>query len=100
MGAVCAILVGYTLDYALSSLGAWRWMLGLATIPAGILLLGLISLPDTPRWLIWRGQLDDARRVLQRVLEHENVSAELEELQHAIKQPTGGWADLLAPEIR
>ena len=100
LAVTVGILVGNLLDYGLSGLGAWRWMLGLAIVPAGILLLGLIGLPDTPRWLVWRGRFDEAHRALRRVLERDEVSAELEQLQHAIEQPTGGWADLLAPEVR
>jgi major inositol transporter-like SP family MFS transporter len=42
----------------------WRWMLGIATIPAIGLFVGMFFLPDSPRWYAVRGRLDDTKRVL------------------------------------
>ena len=46
----------------LSTGGAWRWVLGLAAVPAGFLLVG-VALPDTPRFLLHDGQTDAASGV-------------------------------------
>lgn len=40
---------------------AWRWMLGLAAVPALLVLIGRQGLPESPRWLLARGRVDDAR---------------------------------------
>ena len=42
----------------------WRWMLGLGGVPSVIQLIGLLFLPESPRWLLSRGEEGRARKVL------------------------------------
>lgn len=49
-------LIRYTGD------SAWKWMFGIAAIPAALVLLGRQTLPDSPRWLAARGRIEDAKR--------------------------------------
>ena len=44
---------------------AWRWMLGLAAVPALVALLARQGLPESPRWLLARGRVDDAREAFR-----------------------------------
>lgn len=60
-------LVAYLTNSALASTGSWRWMLGLGAVPAIVLLVGMLMLPDTPAYLLRRGRDDDALRVLRRM---------------------------------
>lgn len=51
----------------------WRLSLGLAGVPAAILLVGSIVLPETPNSLIERGRLEDGKKVLRKLRGCEDV---------------------------
>ncbi|KAI9109772.1 hypothetical protein K1719_019402 [Acacia pycnantha] len=57
---------------------SWRVMLGVISIPAVLyFLLTVFYLPESPRWLVSRGRVDEASKVLQRLRGTEDVSGEL-----------------------
>lgn len=61
------ILLGYIANYTLSGLPEhinWRLMLGLAALPAIVVALGVLAMPESPRWLVVKGRLSEARQVL------------------------------------
>ncbi|KAF3974576.1 hypothetical protein CMV_002106 [Castanea mollissima] len=61
------ILLGYIANYTLSGLPEhinWRLMLGLAALPAIAVALGVLAMPESPRWLVVKGRLSEARQVL------------------------------------
>jgi MFS transporter, SP family, galactose:H+ symporter len=96
------ILVAYMVDYAFAAIQGWRWMFGLAVVPAAIFGLGMLVLPESPRWLARRGQHSAARATLMRIRGTSEVSSELEEIEriltHAVER--GKLSDILAPSIR
>lgn len=94
------ILVSYLADYLLASGEHWRWMFGLAAIPAVILGLGMLWLPESPRWLVKQGQIGSARQVLGRIRNPDEIESELTIIQSQHQGPQGAWTDLLAPEVR
>ncbi|HLK94768.1 MAG TPA: sugar porter family MFS transporter, partial [Nocardioidaceae bacterium] len=63
-GQFLAFATNAILDAIIDDPHVWRWMLGVATIPAVALFIGLFFLPDSPRWYAVRNRLDDTRRVL------------------------------------
>src|SRR5581483_9476413 len=71
------ILVSYLTDYLFAAGEHWRWMFGVAAVPAVILGAGMLFLPETPRWLVSHGRADLARRTLERVRPPNEVQAEL-----------------------
>jgi SP family galactose:H+ symporter-like MFS transporter len=77
-------------------------MLGLAVIPGLILGIGMLFMPETPRWLIQHGRLIDARAVLTRIRGTSNVCSEFDQIHSAISQSSesGRWSDLWAPAVR
>ena len=74
------ILVSYLVGYALASSSNWRWMLGLGALPGVVLFVGMLPLPESPRWLAGYGRTDEARKVLLMLLGNE--AAADEELSH------------------
>ena len=58
-------LVAFLTNSALADSGSWRWMLGLGAVPAVVLLIGMLLLPDTPAYLLRRNRRDRALKVLR-----------------------------------
>jgi SP family galactose:H+ symporter-like MFS transporter len=95
------IVVAYLVDYAFSASHGWRIMFGLAALPAIGLIIGMWWLPDSPRWLISRSRVDEARNVLKRARTTADVDQEIKDIQHGMaQQGTGGLAGLLQPSLR
>jgi SP family galactose:H+ symporter-like MFS transporter len=94
------IVVSYLVDYALSGIQGWRYMLGLAAVPAIILGIGMLPLPDTPRWLVKHDETAKARAVLKRIRGEANVEDELEEIQTSLKKQSSGRAELFNPLVK
>jgi sugar porter (SP) family MFS transporter len=75
-------------------------MLGLGVIPGATLGLGMIYLPESPRWLAKRGRLEHSLAVLQRIRMND-AEAELEEILQSSKvEMPGRWRELLGPAVR
>ncbi len=62
---------------------AWRWMLGLEIVPATLFFLMLFTVPDTPRWLMLKGRVEQANDVVQRLLPPDEAAAELDVIEHS-----------------
>lgn len=90
------ILVAFLSDTAFSYHGAWRWMLGVIAIPGALFLLGVLGLPDSPRWLMMRGRRDEAYDVLRRLRgDEDTVAREAADIEEQLKTPQRSW-DLFA----
>jgi SP family galactose:H+ symporter-like MFS transporter len=94
------IVISYLIDYALSGGQAWRWMLGLAAIPAAMLGVGMFFMPPSPRWLLSHEQATRAMNVLQRIRARDDVTSEVKSIETSLKRQTGDWSELLKPGIR
>ncbi|CCG86048.1 sugar porter family MFS transporter [Erwinia piriflorinigrans] len=87
------ILGAYLSDTAFSYTGEWRWMLGVITIPALLLLVGVFFLPNSPRWLAAKGDFRSAQRVLDRLRDtSEQAKRELDEIRESLKIKQSGWS--------
>lgn len=93
VAAVVGIILGYLGALALSGLGEainWRIMLGLAAVPAVLLIPALLRLPETARWLVLKGRIAEARVSLVRTDPDADIDAELSDIQQAISSEKGG----------
>jgi MFS transporter, SP family, arabinose:H+ symporter len=84
---VLGILLAYLSNYVigLEQFGAseWRWDLGVTAIPAALFFVLLFTIPRSPRWLVKKGRLAEARSVLQ-LTGDENFEHNLEEIVQSI----------------
>ena len=94
------IVIAYCIDYAFAPSQAWRWMFALALIPAAAFGIGLIFIPNSPRWLVGRRRVDEARAVLKRIRGPEQVEGELGEIRHSVAQQKGHWSELFSQNLR
>uniref|UniRef100_UPI00403F33B1 sugar porter family MFS transporter n=1 Tax=Lentilactobacillus hilgardii TaxID=1588 RepID=UPI00403F33B1 len=85
------------LHHNLLGIRDWRWMLGSALIPAAILFIGSLVLPESPRYLVEKGNIDEARNVLHELRKNtnEDPDKELTAIQKIANQPKGGWKELV-----
>ncbi|MFB5745400.1 sugar porter family MFS transporter [Cedecea sp. S5-13] len=87
------ILGAYLSDTAFSYTESWRWMLGVITLPALLLLVGVFFLPDSPRWFAAKRRFHDAERVLLRLRDTSaEAKRELEEIRESLKVKQSGWS--------
>lgn len=89
------ILVANFINYGTEKIHPWGWRLslGLATVPATLMFVGGLFLPETPNSLVEQGRLEEGRQVLEKVRGTKNVDAEFDDLidasnaARAIKHP-------------
>jgi MFS transporter, SP family, arabinose:H+ symporter len=84
---ISGILMAFVSNFLLRDAGSepWRWMLGVAAIPAMIYFSLLFIVPESPRFLIRIGQTVKARTILERI-EVSSVDEEIEEIKLSVDQ--------------
>ncbi|KAK4391707.1 Sugar transport protein 14 [Sesamum angolense] len=89
------ILIANFVNYGVERIHPWGWRLslGLAAVPATLMFVGGLFLPETPNSLVEQGRLEEGRRVLEKVRGTTKVEAEFQDLidasnaAKAIKHP-------------
>ena len=99
VGIVIATIVGASESIP------WRWSIGVAAVPAAIMLGLLLRLPESPRWLVKVDDRDKARNVLEKVRpDGYDVEGELDEMADLTRREqtakTRGWSGLRAKWVR
>lgn len=78
----------------------WRLMLASAAIPAMLLIICMLLVPETPRFLVLKDRSADALKLLKRLTDEQTANATLEEIQGTLVRHTRpllsfGWTVLL-----
>src|SRR6056297_1064570 len=65
---------------------AWQWMFWVEIIPAGIFFLGLLFIPESPRYLVAAGKLDEAKAVLTSLTNSVTASEKIKDIQSTLEE--------------
>jgi SP family galactose:H+ symporter-like MFS transporter len=88
------IMLSYIIDYIFAYHGQWRYMLGCGFIPALILFFCVLSLPESPRWLVTKGRVEKAKIILREI--HGNsADAEFKQISDTVSQKAMSFTALL-----
>lgn len=85
-----AITAGILFSYLINAVFAhavynWRWMLFAGVVPGLILLIGMLFLNDTPRWLVSKGRYDEAKKVFNKIEPDMDAEKEIEAIKLTLK---------------
>lgn len=95
------ILLSYLIDYYFAQAGNWRMMLAMGVVPASCLFLGMLFLPDSPRWMIAKAKFNKALHILRRIRHSEvHVQMEFQAIQESVKQSQDNWRALFSKALR
>ncbi|EPX1993307.1 sugar porter family MFS transporter, partial [Enterobacter hormaechei] len=87
------IVLAFLSDTYFSYSGNWRAMLGVLALPAVLLIVLVIFLPNSPRWLAQKGRHVEAEEVLRMLRDtSEKAREELNEIRESLKLKQGGWS--------
>jgi SP family arabinose:H+ symporter-like MFS transporter len=102
LAIVVGILVAYVVSWGLADLGdtSWRWMLGVAALPAIVFFCGLLAIPESPRWLISHDEREKGSKVLARIFGPEEADAQVALVEEAASTEEGSWHEVFAKPMR
>ncbi|MGU0044157.1 MFS transporter [Escherichia coli] len=85
------IVLAFLSDTAFSYSGNWRAMLGVLALPAVLLIILVVFLPNSPRWLAEKGRHIEAK-IAYAARYVGKAREELNEIRESLKLKQGGWA--------
>jgi SP family galactose:H+ symporter-like MFS transporter len=78
------VFLSFAVGYLLSTAAAWRWMIGLGVVPAMLLGCASVMLPESPRWLVVRGQKQKALEIFSRIHGALQASLQIAEIEKVL----------------
>jgi len=80
--------LAFALEYNLIE-NIWRWMLGVEVIPALLFCITLFFIPRSPRWLVMKGKLQEARNNISKVYGSEQSELIIQDIQQNLEESVG-----------
>ncbi len=108
---ISGIFLTNVINYFIASSGSrdwginigWRWMFGIGAIPAAIFVLALWFSPESPRFLVQAGRVEEGYKVLERISGSDKARRDVEDVQQQIKaerEANASFSDLFKPGRR
>jgi SP family galactose:H+ symporter-like MFS transporter len=97
------IFIAYAVDEVLTNSDSWRAMLGVSAVPAVLLFLAILPMPDSPRWLVKVGRREDAAAAFTKVHPDEDAGAAIDEIQVAVEAEDAqkaSWGEVFSKKVR
>ncbi len=80
------ILFSYIINAAFAqAVYSWRWMLFAGIVPGMVLLIGMMFLSDTPRWLVSKNRDDEAKKVFTKIEPDIDANEEIKNIKATLK---------------
>jgi SP family arabinose:H+ symporter-like MFS transporter len=103
LAIVVGILLVFFVNWQIQRLGddawntahGWRWMMGSLVLPSLLFGLLLLSVPESPRWLMKLGRRTEAERILTRVGGPSAAARELAQIERSLAEEEGHFTELL-----
>lgn len=95
LATVIGVIAGYSVAYLLALAHDWRGMLGLAAVPAVLVMLALLPVPDTARWYVLKGRIDQARHAFRWLEPQGDAEHELTAIARALDEESDGLVEML-----
>ena len=95
LAIVTGILLSYSVNYILTDAGPanWRWMFASAALPSVAFFLTLLAIPESPRWLVQKGRVQEAERILTQIVGVQEASAEIQAISANLSEESGNLFD-------
>jgi SP family sugar:H+ symporter-like MFS transporter len=92
LGLFAAFLSNYLIADAAGSaqnilmldIAAWRWMFWAELVPAILFLVGVLFIPESPRYLVAQGKVDDAKSVFSKI-SNDNLDAQISDVKRSLR---------------
>ncbi|MCP9763735.1 sugar porter family MFS transporter [Lacihabitans soyangensis] len=100
LGILLSYVVGYIFGDAEN---AWRLMFWAGFVPAIILFVGMLLVPESPRWLLTKGRNEEALKVLTQLRKPDEAVAEYNETLKLLEEERlnkSSWMELFMPKLR
>jgi SP family arabinose:H+ symporter-like MFS transporter len=99
---VIGILSAYLVNWQVARLGesSWRWMLAVAAVPSIAFLVGLLAIPESPRWLISQGRHSEGEKTLARIFGAQAAKEQVEAVERVAATEEGSWHEVFSADMR
>lgn len=96
IGINLAVIVSYFFSFS----GDWRWMFASQAVPVIFLIIGLLLIPESPRWLAEKGRIAEALKILTKINGKEKAEAELKEIEEKLQEESWKFSELFLPGMK